>query len=135
MIVWLMISLSIYAQDPEVVAESNKDLRSSEVLYRIENKSEKSMISLERTNTNDYNLVLTKAKDPSRQKISRIEGQKLDAELSSIFIDLQIEQMEMKNCSSEWELILRKEKLDWCIKDEKKTQALKNYWEDIQSRF
>ena len=133
--IFLIGSFSLYAQDEDVKAENNKDLRSADVLFRIDNKDKNESIALEKNNMDDYNLIYMKSKDTLRLKVNRQDGQKLDADFTALFIDLQLEQLEMKNCSSSWDVALRKEKLDWCIKDEKKTQTLKHYWDTAKARF
>jgi hypothetical protein len=131
----LLFSWLIQANDEEVRAENNKDLRSNEELYRVENKAAKKILILEKTLSHDYNLLSVEGDKTERLKINRNEAQKLDSEFSSLFIDMQLEQMEIKNCSSDWSLTLRSEKSEWCSKDEKKTQSLKNFWDGLIKLF
>jgi hypothetical protein len=126
---WL---LSAFALAEEPKAESNNDIRGHIVLYKLEWKSKKETFILERTNGQEYQLRHESGKNQKIVKADRREAEKIDSDLTLLFVDLQLENDFKLTCDPVIQITLRGDQAYLCPHNEKKTQELKSIWERHQ---
>lgn len=123
-----------YSEQP--LPESASDLRSQYIMFSIEIPEEKKTYFLERTSGQDYFL---RFKDKDAEKIKKVAGrvaQSIDRDFASRFLKVQYEIPTAKgDCKVTLRLYMKGEKQDLCTKDDKKTQELRPFIEEMSKRF
>ncbi len=116
--------------------ESSADLRSHFVLFRLEIPDNKKSYLLERTASQDYFLRMKKKNDETIRKISSKDALKLDKDFASRFLKCQYE-LESKEgeCEVTLRLTMKGEKQEICEKDDKKSQEIESFIEELAKRF
>jgi hypothetical protein len=118
-----------FAQVQEVKPESNKDMRHSTIIYKIDFKTIKESLIVERLN---HNYQLTFIKNGQQQSIKKIErevAERLDAELTVEFLELQLLNNFKMDCDYLMHLTFRGDEACLCPHNESKTNQLKSIWE------
>jgi hypothetical protein len=116
--------------------ESSADLRSHFVLFSIEIPDDKKTYKLERTASQDYFVRMKKKNDESIRKISSKEAQNLDKDFASRFLKCQYElESQPGKCEVTLRLTMKGERQEICEKDEKKTQEMMWFLNELAKRF
>lgn len=123
-----------HAAQPE--KENTADLRSSIVMFSLEDTNGEKLYWLERTANLDYFLRLKKDNDESIRKVDSREAKKLDMDFASRFLKIQYEIEAVKgDCDITLRLTMKGETQELCKKDDKKTQEIKPFLDAISKRF
>lgn len=132
----LLISTAFAQHSEQPVKEDSSDLREETILFSIEEvDSEKAWI-LERSPS--FTNVLRK-KDKKGEEVRKIDGriaQKLDRDFASRFLKCQYEIPAAEgDCKVTLRLIMKGESQEICAKDDKKSQEILTFVEDLNKRF
>jgi hypothetical protein len=112
--------------------EDNSDLRDASALFRIEDVKNGKVILLERS----YHLRRFERQGESVRKMSSQEAQQLDRDFAARFIRVQYELPEMAgDCEITLRLNMKGEEQELCSKDEKKTQEISSFVDELEKRF
>lgn len=133
----IFLSLSSLAQhsaQPE--KESNSDLRNETVLFSIQDISTGKTYQLERyANLSHYLRLVHKGDDVIQKIDGRVAG-KLDQDFAGRFLRCQYELPDVPGkCEVTLRLTMKSEEQEICLKDDKKTQEIKAFVQDLTSRF
>ncbi len=134
----LLFSLSCFAQHSEQPhKENNADLRSSSVLFSVEDLKAEKIIWLERTPHMDHFLRLRDLDDQEvLRKVDSKDAKNLEMEFASKFLKCQYEILSVDGaCKALYKLHLKGEEQEICKKDEKKTQEIEVFYERLHKRF
>lgn len=126
----------VYANDqPE--KESNQDLRSGLVVFKIEDLIQKESIGLERASDRSFSLRWIKKNSLEKLvKLSSADAQKLEFEFAGKFIRCQYElPSSPEGCNVTLRLNMKGESQNICEKEDKKTQELKPFFKSLSQRF
>ncbi len=118
------------------VKEDSTDLREETVLFSIEEVGQNKTWFLERS-PSFTNVLRKKVKD--EETVRKIDGriaQKLDRDFASRFLKCQYEIPATEgDCKVTLRLTMKGESQDICEKDDKKSQEIRTFVEDISKRF
>ncbi len=132
----LVISTAIAQHSEQPVKEDSTDLREETVVFSIEEVENKKSWFLERSPS--FTNVLRKMED-DKEVVRKIDGrvaQKLDRDFASRFLKCQYEIPAVDGeCKVTLRLTLKGETQDICTKDDKKSQEIKTFVEDLNKRF
>jgi len=128
---------SAFAQHSEQPAkEDSTDLRDQLIVFSIEDVAGEKSWVLERSPS--FTNVLRK-KDKDGETVRKIDGrvaQKLDREFASRFLKCQYELISPEgDCKVTLRLSMKGETQDICAKDDKKSQEIQAFVEDLNKRF
>ncbi len=116
--------------------ESSVDLRSHIVLFSVEIPDDKQSYFLERTSSQDYFLRMRKKNDEAIRKISSRDALKLDKDFASRFLKCQYElESQEGECEVTLRLTMKGEKQEICKKDDRKSQELMSFIDELAKRF
>jgi len=138
LILTLFISYSALAQHSEQPQkESVSDLRSADVLFSVEEVGKEKTYWLERTSNLDHFLRI---KDEGKEEvIKKVDGRvakKIDMDFASRFLRCQYEYPDSPGeCKVTLRLMLKGEKQEICLKDEKKSREIQGFIEDLNKRY
>ena len=134
---FLCLTLNAFAQHAEQpLKESSEDLRSGVVIFSVEDASEESIYWLERTAGLDFFLRMKDDDKETLRKIDSRDAKKLDMEFASRFLKVQYEiEAEKGDCKTVYRLTMKGESQEICKKDDKKTQEIKPFLQDLKKRF
>jgi hypothetical protein len=127
-ILFILFSQTLWAKE-EVHAEPNNDIRGAKELYKIEWKEKKETIFLERSNGQEYQIKYLKKGQTTFHKCERQEAEKMDGELTLLFVDLQLENDFKLNCDYVMQVTLRGDIANLCPHNEKKISPMKSIWD------
>ncbi len=136
LILWL--SWAAFAQhEAQPHKESATDLRSGLEVFHISDLENDRQIWLEKTVGLDYFLRMKINEDGDKiQKISTKDAKKLDSIFASRFLKCQYELPPSPiECKVTLRLSMKGETLDVCGKDERKTQEILPFLQELTSRF
>jgi hypothetical protein len=134
----MFLIFSAFAQDTtQPPKEELADLRGTQVVFSIENLSSDRKIWLERTANLDHFLRMQEDDQGEKtQKISTKDAKKMDLEFSAKFLKCQYElSFTSGDCDVTLRLTLKGETQDVCKKDDKKTQEIIPFFNELQKRF
>lgn len=134
----LLITASAWAQhssQPE--KESSTDLRTGITVFSIDHLGDEKKIWLERTANLDYFLHMQiEDEDEKIQKITTKDAKKMDMDFASKFLKCQYEHPPSEEgCKVTLRLTMKGEPLEVCKKDDKKTQEIEPFYQELQKRF
>ena len=116
--------------------EDSTDLRDQTIVFSIENVGEEKTWLLERSPS--FTNVL-RMKDKEGETVRKIDGrvaQKLDRDFASRFLKCQYEITAAEgDCKVTLRLSLKGETQEICAKDDKKSQEIRAFVEDLNKRF
>lgn len=133
----LIFSFSSFAQhSDQPVKESVEDLRSSMVMFSVEDVNDDKIYWLERTAGEDFFLRKKEGKDETLRKISSRDAKAMDMDFASRFLKIQYEiQPAVGKCEVTLRLTLKGDTQDLCKKDDKKAQEIKPFLDGVIKRF
>jgi hypothetical protein len=133
----LLFSFAVYAQSPDQpVKESSTDLRNQLAIFQIEDVKSGKTFVLFRTNQLEHYLRLKNDKEETLRKVDTKDAKKLDSDFASRFLKSQYEiPSEKGDCKVTLRLIMKGEEQDLCEKDEKKTQEVAPFVDELSRRF
>lgn len=132
-----MITLPVFAQHTEQPQKENTDdLRTSTVLFSIEDVKEKRLYWLERTPALDHFLRMKKGSEEILMKTDSRDAKKLDMDFAAKFLRCQYElASEAGKCDVLYKLNMKGEEQEICAKDEKKSQEMRPILKELSKRF
>lgn len=133
----LLLSTVAMAQHSEQpVKEENTDLRDQTVVFSIEDVTKEKTWFLERSPSFTSTIRM---KDKSGETVKKIDGrvaQKLDKDFASRFLKCQYEIQSLEgDCKVTLRLTMKGEPQDICSKDDKKSQEIQAFVEELSKRF
>lgn len=133
----LFFSLSAFAQSPEQpVKENDQDLRSNLTIFRIEDVKNDKVYILNRTTLLDHYLKYIKGDEEELRKVDSRDAKKLDSDFASKFIRIQYEIPAVEGkCKVTLRLMMKGEEQEICEKDEKKSQEVATFVQELAQRF
>lgn len=136
-LLFFLLATSVFAQHSEQpVKEENSDLRDQMVLFSIEDVAKEKSWFLERSPS--YTSTI-RVKDKSGETVKKIDGrvaQKLDRDFASRFLKCQYEIAAAEGeCKVTLRLTMKGETQDICSKDDKKSQEIQAFVDDLNKRF
>lgn len=136
-IVFFLIMTSAMAQhSDQPVKEDSSDLREETVIFSIEEVSKKKTWFLERSPSFTNVLRKLEKDDETVRKIDGRVAQKLDRDFASRFLKCQYEIPAADGeCKVTLRLTMKGETQDICEKDDKKSQEILTFVEDLSKRF
>lgn len=137
LLVLLMLS-SLYAQSPEQPAkEESHDLRNNQLtIFRIEEVKTGKIYQLERNVLLDHYLKLTNGNDEELRKVDTRDAKKLDMDFAGRFIRIQYEIPSVDGaCKVTHRLAMKGDEQEVCEKDEKKSQEVASFLQELAKRF
>jgi hypothetical protein len=136
-ILFLTLSSHVMAQYSEQpLPESNADLRSQTVLFSVEIPSDKKTYLLERTANQDFFLRLKYKDEETIKKIAGREAARLDRDFASRFLRCQYEiPSKDGECAVTLRLKMKGEGQEICEKDDKKSQEISAFLDELSKRF
>lgn len=134
---FFLLLTSAFAQHSEQpVKEENSDLRDQTILFSIEDVAKEKTWFLERSPSFTSTIRM---KDKSGETVKKIDGrvaQKLDKDFASRFLKCQYEIASAEGeCKVTLRLTMKGEPQDICSKDDKKSQEIQAFVEDLIKRF
>jgi hypothetical protein len=126
-----------FAQHSEQpVKEDSTDLREDMVVFSIEEVGKNKSWYLERSPSYTYVISKKEKDDETVRKIDGRIAQKLDRDFASRFLKCQYEIPAVEGeCKVTLRLTLKGESQDICAKDDKKSQEIISFLEDLSKRF
>lgn len=135
-VLFAFISLAQAQHSEQPIAESNTDLRSQTVLFSVEIPEDKKTYLLERTASQDYFLRLKDKKAETIKKVAGREAIRLDREFASRFLKCQYEIPTIEGeCEVTLRLMMKGEEQEICEKDDKKSQEITSFVNELAKRF
>lgn len=133
----LIMSLPVLAQHSEQPQKENTDdLRTSTVLFSIEDVKEKRLYWLERTPALDHFLRMKKGTKEVLMKADSRDAKKLDMNFAAGFLRCQYELPSVEGkCDVLYKLNMKGEEQEICAKDEKKSQEMRPILQELSKRF
>ena len=135
-ILFLLLSSAFAQHAEQPVKEENSDLRDQSVLFSIEDIEKEKTYFLERSPSFTSTIRM---KDKSGEIVKKIDGriaQKLDRDFASRFLKCQYEIASVEgDCKVTLRLTMKGEGQDICSKDDKKSQEIQAFVEDLSKRF
>ncbi len=133
----LLFSMTVMAQHSEQpVKEDNTDLRDQTVMFKIEEVGNKRSWTLERS-PSFTNVIRRSVK--GEEEIRKIDGriaQKLDREFAMRFLKCQYElPVGEGQCKVMLRLSMKGESQEICEKDDKKSQEIQAFLDELSKRF
>ncbi len=132
----LLISSAIAQHSEQPVKEDSTDLRDQTVVFSIEEVGKDKSWFLERSPS--FTNVLRKVEE-DKEVVRKIDGrvaQKLDRDFASRFLKCQYEIPSVEgDCKVTLRLTMKGETQDICTKDDKKSQEIMTFLEDLNKRF
>lgn len=136
LVLFLFITSAIAQHSEQPVKEDSTDLREEVVVFSIENVADEKSWVLERSPS--FTNVLRK-KDKDGEIIRKIDGrvaQKLDRDFASRFLKCQYEIAATDGeCKVTLRLSMKGETQEICAKDDKKSQEIQAFLDDLNKRF
>lgn len=136
LVLFLLISSAFAQHSEQPVKEDSTDLRDQMTVFSIENVGEEKTWVLERSPS--FTNVLRK-KDKDGEVVRKIDGrvaQKLDRDFASRFLKCQYEiESPEGDCKVTLRLSMKGETQDICAKDDKKSQEIQSFVEELNKRF
>ncbi len=118
------------------VKEDSSDLREETVIFSIEEVAKKKTWFLERSPSFTNVLRKVEKEDETVRKIDGRVAQKLDRDFASRFLKCQYEIPAVEgDCKVTLRLTMKGETQDICEKDDKKSQEILTFVEDLSKRF
>ena len=128
------LTFAQYSEQP--LKESTSDLRSQTIMFSIEIPSDKKTYVLERTSGQDFFFRTKHKNDESIRKIAGRVAQSIDRDFASRFLKIQYEIASVEgSCDVTLRLNMKGERQEVCAKDDKKSQEMKPFIEDLSKRF
>jgi hypothetical protein len=129
---WL--SCLVVAQHNEQPAkESSTDLRTNSVLFSIEDTLARQTYFLERTVSMDYVLRTRREGEDVMRKISSKDALGLDQDFAGKFLKCQYELPTVEGeCQISWKLSMKGEEQEICSKDDKKSQEMASFLQQLK---
>lgn len=135
-VLFLFISSAMAQHSEQPLKEDSTDLRDQTIVFSIENVGEEKTWLLERSPS--FTNVL-RMKDKEGETVRKIDGrvaQKLDRDFASRFLKCQYEITAAEgDCKVTLRLSLKGETQEICAKDDKKSQEIQAFVEDLNKRF
>ena len=135
-VLFLFISSAMAQHSEQPLKEDSTDLRDQTIVFSIENVGEEKTWLLERSPS--FTNVL-RMKDKEGETVRKIDGrvaQKLDRDFASRFLKCQYEITAAEgDCKVTLRLSLKGETQEICAKDDKKSQEIRAFVEDLNKRF
>lgn len=134
----LLFSMEVFAQhSQQPQKEDTSDLRSTSVLFSVQDIKNAKVFWLERTGNLDHFLRLKKdATTEDLRKVDSRDAKRLDMDFASRFLRCQYEHPSSEGeCKVQFRLMMKGETLEICSKDEEKSQEIKAFIEDLHKRF
>ncbi len=132
----LLISTAFAQHSEQPAKEENSDLRDLTVLFSIEDVANDKSWFLERSPSFTSTIRM---KDKSGEVVKKIDGrvaQKLDRDFASRFLKCQYEIASIDGeCKVTLRLMMKGEPQEICSKDDKKSQEILGFVEDLSKRF
>ncbi len=132
----LLISSAIAQHSEQPVKEDSTDLRDQSVIFSVEEVGKKKSWILERSPS--FTNVLRKM-DDDKEMVRKIDGrvaQTLDRDFASRFLKCQYEIASADGeCKVTLRLTMKGETQDICAKDDKKSQEIMSFIEELNKRF
>lgn len=132
----LLISSAIAQHSEQPAKEDSTDLRDQMVVFSIEEVGKDKKWYLERSPS--FTNVLRKI-DDEKETVRKIDGrvaQLLDRDFASRFLKCQYELPSVEgDCKVTLRLTMKGETQDICEKDDKKSQEIRLFVEDLNKRF
>ena len=128
------LAFAQYSEQP--VKESTEDLRHNHLLFSLEESEEKESYTLERTPALSHYLRRQKADEVQITKVDSADAQKLDMDFARHFLKIQYEIPSTEgDCKVTLRLNMKGEKQEICEKDDKKTQEMASFIQELKKRF
>ena len=136
-IMTLFLSLSAFAQHAEQPQKENtEDLRSSTIIFSVEEVDSGKIFLLERTPNLDHFLRFKQKEDESIKKTDTRDAKKLDQDFAARFIRCQYEIASTEGkCEVVYKLHMKGEDQEICKKDDKKSQEILSFVQQLKKRF
>jgi hypothetical protein len=123
-----------HSEQPE--KESASDLRNQNVLFSVSDLGSKKTYQLERSPNYEYLLRSVSKGEDDVRKISSKDALSLDRQFSSKFLRCQYEIPTAEGpCVATLRLTMKGEDLEICSKDDKKSQEMAPFVQDLSKRF
>ncbi|MES2527146.1 MAG: hypothetical protein V4598_08655 [Bdellovibrionota bacterium] len=133
---FLLMTTAIAQHSEQPVKEDSSDLREETLVFSIEEVGKDKSWLLERS-PSFTNVLKKKVKD--EETVRKIDGrvaQKLDRDFASRFLKCQYEIPAVEgDCKVTLRLIMKGESQEICEKDDKKSQEILTFVEDLSKRF
>ncbi|MGE3610036.1 MAG: hypothetical protein AB7I27_10655 [Bacteriovoracaceae bacterium] len=127
-------SLAQHTEQPK--AESVEDLRNQSIMFSIEDLKKSKLVWLERTPNLEYYLRSKEGDKEEVQKIDGREAKKMEMEFASKFIKCQFELAPSPDqCEVSLKLVLKSERQDICEKEDRKSQVLTPFINQLVKKF
>lgn len=127
-------AMAQYSEQP--VKEDSSDLREETVIFSIEEVGKNKTWFLERSPSFTNVLRKTEKNDETVRKIDGRVALKLDRDFASRFLKCQYEIATVEgDCKVTLRLTMKGETQDICEKDDKKSQEIAPFVEDLSKRF
>lgn len=133
----VLLSPMVLAQHSEQPKkEDTIDHRHQTTLFRVEDVKAGKVFLLERGSSSDHFLKLKKGTDEESIKLDSRLAKKIDMDFASRFIRCQYELPAAEGeCDVTLRLNMKGENQDICSKDDKKSQEIAVFMEELQKRF
>lgn len=136
-LIFSSISLCAMANKYNPKKISNSDLRSSSIIFSVEQKSDSTFVSLSKSAANHYFLTKILKGEKNILKISHKNAQELDDEFVSLFINVKHMSASFsgKNCSIFYRLSMRGERTDICKSEKVKIDKINSIFSLLEKYF
>lgn len=133
---FLLVTSAVAQHSEQPLKEDSSDLREEQVIFSIEEVGKNKTWFLERSPSFTNVLRKVEKDDETVRKIDGRVAQKLDRDFASRFLKCQYEIATVEgDCKVTLRLTMKGESQDICEKDDKKSQEITPFVEDLSKRF
>lgn len=136
-ILTIFLAFSALAQHSEQPQKENtEDLRTSTILFSLEEVETGKTYWLERTPSLDHFLKLRLREEETIKKTDTRDAKKLDMDFAARFIKCQYEIQTVEgDCRVAYKLHMKGEDQEICTKDDKKSREMATFVQELKKRF